>query len=190
MTRVLYIDKAIEEYGEHIIFFYKETLEKFDIDFIYTVDYTSPFKFLSKERYDAIVCDPVSRVKNKLNLSNGFNLIKKIQTQYKDIPIIVLTGIDRDNIIEYLKEENIEVSGVVTKGSQSDILLLITLNDILNLKVDPSIFSGRLVDYNVKIFICYAKEDLEKASHIYQILRKKGFLPWIDKENLRKAGRC
>jgi hypothetical protein len=35
-----------------------------------------------------------------------------------------------------------------------------------------------------KIFISYAKEDYEQAAKLYELLKEKGYTPWIDNKNL------
>lgn len=36
-----------------------------------------------------------------------------------------------------------------------------------------------------KVFISYAKENIEVAEHIYYMLQTKGYIPWLDKYNLK-----
>ena len=38
---------------------------------------------------------------------------------------------------------------------------------------------------NVKVFICYAREDFEIAARLYQDLQHAGVEPWMDRKNLR-----
>ncbi|MBU1206758.1 MAG: toll/interleukin-1 receptor domain-containing protein [Proteobacteria bacterium] len=35
-----------------------------------------------------------------------------------------------------------------------------------------------------KLFLCYAREDVERALHLYRILKKRGHKPWMDKKDL------
>ncbi|MGD2087833.1 MAG: toll/interleukin-1 receptor domain-containing protein [Candidatus Aminicenantes bacterium] len=40
-----------------------------------------------------------------------------------------------------------------------------------------------------RVFICHASENKDQASSLYERLKKKGFEPWLDKENLRGGDR-
>ena len=187
MPRVLYIDQNIHDFGDELGFFYKDSLEKFDIDCIYTSRYEAAFIFLSRDFYDAIIIDPVSFEKGQgsnLSTEKGIRLIQDIQKSYVKIPIIILTGIDEPVIEERLEKNNIKVEGIVLKGVASYNRLPQKLNEVLDLNIDDTQFIVRFPEHNIRVFISYAKEDLLEAHSIYEILKQNGYRSWLDKEDL------
>ena len=40
------------------------------------------------------------------------------------------------------------------------------------------------VQSNIKVFICYAREDMAIAKRLYRDLRRPGIRPWMDTEDL------
>lgn len=186
MHIVLYVDKNIERYGETLAYLYKETLNNFGIECIYTASYDSALILLSKEKYDAIICDPVSfdrRGGTKLNITDGIDFIKRIQDLYRKTPIIALTATP-ESVIDYLHTKNMSVPLVVQKGFSSEIRLLQNLNEVLRLNIDAVEIIFGPYEYNARIFISYAKEDSLEANTIYEILKQNKFIAWIDTEQL------
>ena len=186
MHIVLYVDKNIDEYGEHLAYFYKETLNAFEIECLYTASYDSALILLSREKYDAIICDPVSfnrRGGTGRNITDGIDFIKRIQDLYRRTPIIALTA-NPESVIDYLHAKNMSVPAVVQKGISSDIRLLQNLNEILRLNIDAAEIILGPYEYNPRIFISYAKEDFLEANTIYEILKQNKFIAWIDTEQL------
>lgn len=186
MHIVLYVDKNIDEYGEHLAYFYKDKLNDFGIECIYTASYDSALILLSKEKYDAIICDPGFFDKKGgtgLNITDGIDFIKRIQDLYRKTPIIALTATP-ESVIDYLPTKNMSLPLVVQKGSGSDIRLLQNLNEVLRLNIDATEIISGPYEYNARIFISYAKEDFLEANTIYEILMQNKFIAWIDTVHL------
>ena len=182
MHIVLYVDKNIEEYGEYLAYFVKDKLNDFGIECIYTASYDSALILLSREKYDAIICDPVSRIDTELNIADGIDFIKKIQDLYRKTPIIALTTIP-ESVTDYLNEKNMSVPLLVEKGTSGGIRLLQTLNEVLRLNIDAAEIIFGPYEYNARIFISYAKEDSLEAKTIYEILKQNKFIAWIDSDH-------
>ena len=187
MHIVLYVDKAIDTFGEEIAYLYKDTLNQFGIECIYTASYDSALILLSKAKYDAIICEPYSAERRSgtwLKTTDGFDFIKRIQKIYRKIPTIVLTTLYENDVINYLRENDMSMLPVVQKGFKSDIRLLQKLNEVLRLNINAAEIIMGPYQYNARIFISYAKEDSLEAKAIYETLKQNKFMVWIDKERL------
>ena len=45
-------------------------------------------------------------------------------------------------------------------------------------------WDSRVDRTKVQLFICYGREDFERAHEIYENLKNQGYTPWMDKENI------
>ena len=178
MPKVLIIEQE-----ENIGRFWKEILSDVGVYSIYTISFDSALVLLSKDKYDAVLIDPVrwDRINGKLHLDKGIELVKKIKERHKGIPIIVYSGID--TIEDYFSPHGIEADGYVLKSPDKSGLIL-ELSNFISIDADLIKKYTEVPSKKVKIFICYTDEDFTEAYAIYEILRQENYSPWIDKENI------
>lgn len=181
MRKVLYVDHSdMKDVAKGIA----NDLKKLGIDCTFASRFESVLILLSKEKYDALLIEPVYRDnQNHINIKNGVELIEKVKKEYDRLPIIVFTTLP-DAVSNDLKIRNLNMSGLITKGSDYDVKILQMINLVLNLQIDPNEIIGINQEYRARIFISYAKEDFLEAYAIYEILTANSYQPWIDKEML------
>ncbi len=100
---------------------------------------------------------------------------KRIESEYKKLGIF------------YPGEEFYGKNWVFTDAGLSVKLIeRLVLNNPYKAESYPLVSSieNKSKKSKIKIFISYAKEDIEIAMRIYKDLKQEGFEPWIDEENL------
>ena len=163
---------------------YKEELENFLLPFfiklVYTKDYDDALVLLSHEKFSLIVID-VDCFDGRDNPEEGIDTFHKITQEYKQTPIIVTSFLPRDFALK------LQGANLVLKSSD---LMSLKLRICGVLGIDNENMIRELTGISpslrnkVKIFICYAIEDLNRVHAIYRRLKIENYSPWMDKENL------
>lgn len=139
------------------------------------------FSRLSIEKFDLFLYDPDLWG----NEQEHKEVIHRLNLSYPNMPILV---------ISMHKDEVSYGDYFVVKGDMA--LLILKVCDILGMD------KQRVLDYyfslgtdlaieriekpkkEVKIFICYAREDFTQADRIYRRLKFDKYTPWMDKKNI------
>jgi DNA-binding NarL/FixJ family response regulator len=178
MAKLLYIDT--KDYVNHYVQYMFEPL---DIDVIHITNVDSTMFLLSIGKYDGIIIEPGIKdsFNQTINYDKGFQLLQSIKTLYKDIPIIIYTGVV--TLETKLKTNSIKYDKFVLKSIDETHLIKAV---ITQLNLDHKLLSKIPTQSNrkVNIFISYAKEDFDRAFGIYELLEHEKFSPWIDKKKI------
>jgi CheY-like chemotaxis protein len=163
MPKVLIIEP---EWGLGLL--YKEELAEVGIDSVYITNFDEALFLLSNEIFDLIILEP----RSYKDPAEGYNQIRQ---KYEQIPIIVSTHYPDVAIAE--NHENYWIKSADLTGLILMVCRLLSIDtETIQSKISPK--------RQVKIFICYAKEDLNKANAIYNRLIQLKFNPWIDNRKL------
>ena len=171
-----------------------EICEELGYNCDYTTNYSDAVKKIRTLNYKAICMNY-----NFGSKSNGHRLLKIIE-QYPEIPIALMSGYFIGNLSN-LQKKYPTVRVTIGKYRDNDkqqekeelindlfeiIPELIKMSNINDLKVKNNdvIVEMNEKSQRKKVFISYASEDYEIAKRLYDDLKSKGAVPWLDRENL------
>jgi len=167
---------------ESLTYLYQEELnDVLGIDSVSFDDLDKAFSRLSTEKFDLFLFD--------LDLwgseQEHKEAITKINLAYPNMPILVISmhG-DKASYGDYfvLKGDMPSLILKVCKILQMDIQMV--LDYYFDVGKDLVIETIEKPKKEVKIFICYAREDFGQADRIYRRLKFEKYIPWMDKKNI------
>lgn len=105
--------------------------------------------------------------------ANGIDVLIKMRKSVPDLRAIILTGYDK--------------SDLAVASLQAGALDYITKGPNLLFRLKAAINKHKRTEL-VKVFLSYVKADIKKVLSLHGRLTAQGFLPWIDRQDI-KAGR-
>jgi len=111
-----------------------------------------------------------------LGQQSGLELLRRLGKRSSRYRVIVLTGHDEELAAEEAKE--FLVFRYLTKGATKS-------NNSIRFNVNEAFHDIEHGSHPVKVFVSYTNPDLDKVYWIYRRLKDNGFVPWLDKVDLR-----
>jgi len=163
-------------------FLYQEELnEALGIDSVSFHDFDKAFSRLSTEKFDLLLYDHDLSV----NETEDREAIARIKLAYPDMPILVTSiKADKASYGDYFVLKG-NIPSLIIKVCQilrMDVQMV--LDYYFDVGKDLVIETTEKPKKEVKIFICYAREDFWQADRIYRRLRFEKYVPWMDKKNI------
>jgi len=170
--------------GESSQYLYKEELEELGLDAVNVTSIESAVPNVESHQFDLILLCPDPWDKQKLNpLLDRMKLLKSTCRNTKILVISGFFSIEPDSFGF--------ADALVARGAGPEWLLAVC--ELLGIDkqrvwVDPGmkLLGGRVKvrRRDIKVFVCYAKEDFKQVHPIYQRLNNETYSPWMDKENI------
>jgi hypothetical protein len=165
-----------------ITFLYQEELnDVLGIDSVSFADFDKAFSRLSTEKFDLFLYDPDD---GDVGLDHK-EAITRIHLAYPNMPILVASvRADKASYGDYfvLKGDLPSLILKVCQILQMDMQM--ALDHYFDIGKDLVIERIEKPKKEVKIFICYAREDFGQADRIYRRLGFEKYIPWMDRKNI------
>lgn len=161
-------------------------LKDYGLNTIYTTNFPEARYLLSIQNFNVIIADPLTYEKGKSSIQEGIDFFHYVQDYYPGSHLIALSGYAPKKLLTALSADTPTPSVCLRKPC--------TMDEIINVIADKLAVDGLSINRpkenpianiaNIRIFICYGRQDEIKAMGIFRVLKQQGYSPWIDKENL------
>jgi hypothetical protein len=165
---------------------YEEELKDLGLDSIIVDTLDKAISILEYQQFDLILLLPDSSDKQKVNDLLG--RMRLLKSTYRNTKILVISS------FYSIKPDSFDFAdALVVRGTGPEGLLVVCeLLGIDKQRVWDRVESGmkllggrvKVRRKDIKLFLCYAKEDFKQAHLIYQRLNNEAYSPWMDKENI------